>query len=184
MDSPHPSSVTNNNGQAANDPAPLERHTRRIVAACTESDRIAFACFVEENNEMVLGDYRAHGYDTDHVVSQFYADTHPTQILINNKILSDGDLLSILTCQDPEKVMPAIPYRLVKSRASSDVRTCRSLILNKLKVRSLMRHHYDFDDGAPSTHLGALSFHSLSALIDFESNVSDKYQSIRKFTYL
>ena len=133
---------------------------------------------------MVLGDYRAHGYDTEMVALQFYADTHPTQILINNKILSDGDLLSILTCQDPEKVMPAIPYRLVKSRASSDVRTCRSLILNKLKVRSLMRHHYDFDDGAPSTHLGALSFHSLSALIDFESNVSDKYQSIRKFTYL
>ena len=149
---------------------PLELQESRTVAVFIESDKIAFAAFDESTNEIVLGDYRAHGHDTEEVVSQFYSNALPTVLLMNNKTAANSDLLNILTGAGREaEGIKAIPYKLLKSTAF-DVRLCRSLIINKLNVLTLTKrqeHQIQHEIGRSSS-----SFHGLASLINFDSTVS------------
>eukprot|EP00814_Leptocylindrus_danicus_P000752 CAMPEP_0116014172 /NCGR_PEP_ID=MMETSP0321-20121206/6132_1 /TAXON_ID=163516 /ORGANISM="Leptocylindrus danicus var. danicus, Strain B650" /LENGTH=904 /DNA_ID=CAMNT_0003483799 /DNA_START=123 /DNA_END=2836 /DNA_ORIENTATION=+ len=191
----------------------------RVMAVFEESDKIAFACYDESKNEIILDQSRAHGHDTEAVVSQFTSDARPNLVLVSSKIASSAGLLSILTRDrtavtarrdvgDPqngptgqqqtaviasvELDKPTIPYRLLKS-GSFDVRACRSVILNKLRILSLLhrqprqqqqQQQQQQQPGLQRQTVAAQessssslpfrtpsSYHSLAAFIDFDSSV-------------
>lgn len=82
----------------------------------------------------------------------------------------------------------SIPYRLMKT-AAFDIRNCKALILQKLRVRSLMNqqqaagHGVPFDgdgrhfpnaagaaaEGHPDQQFRVASYHAIAAMVDFES---------------
>ena len=180
----------------------------RVMAVFEESDKIAFACYDESKNEIILDQSRAHGHDTESVVSQFTSDARPNLVLVSSKIASSAGLLTILTrdrtafpgsssdAGNNEQQQttaaqqirhggvtldePTIPYRLLKS-GSFDVRACRSVILNKLRILSLLRQplHIRQEEGQRQAAAESSSFsfrtpssyHSLASFIDFESSV-------------
>ena len=157
--------------ETSTDAAPLELQESRAVAVFIESDRIAFAAYDESTNEIILGDYRAHGHDTEDVIIQFYSDIQPSILLMNHKIAGINDLLNVLTRADCEaEGIKPIPYKLLKS-TSFDVRNARHLILTKLNVLTLTKrldHQISHPVGRSCS-----SFHGLASIINFDSSVSN-----------
>ena len=174
----------------------------RVLSFYEHGPRIAFACYAEDENEIIFEDVRAHtGADTERIVRGVMLETQPNMILLSNKIVSNAPLLECLTTRyhhgdgvdvserrlahDDDTVPPdasttgRIPYQLLKSSAF-EPRQCRSVILNQLRVLTMMRnghpttadrHHDDFDHAQTCTTVqGPVNnFHSLSSMIDFDS---------------
>jgi hypothetical protein len=176
------------------------------VSVVEEGSQIAFVCYNEESNAILLEQSYANGHDTEEVVERFLAVARPNLILVGNKIVANAALLYVLTrppplheqgengasgtgrrTEQPTQQERATPYRLLKSSAF-DVRRCRTLILEKLRVLSLLRrqqapraHHAGdptrerrFPDASWSREqqvFGASSYHSLASIIDFDSSV-------------
>ena len=203
----------------ANAPPPMEP-SMKCMSVVTDGPNIAFACYNEEQNEIILESCRASGYDTEGIVERFLQTTTPNLVLVGNKILNNTELLQLVTkppVQVPmieeeqkegetnrrdsnhpiqessqEEAMPStasIPYRVMKS-GSFDVRSCKALILQKLRVLSLLqgrqaqehtpgygdpyRNDRQFPLAAPAPSGGVFrpsSYHSLAALVDFDSKV-------------
>jgi hypothetical protein len=200
---------TNNNN---NEEAPPMEPSLTCMTVVEDGPRIAFACYAEDRNEIVLDTSHANGYDTETVLERFLATTRPNLILVSNKIVSNTPLLQLLTKPPPggeeEQVPPpqdnaaipnnnsdegrgsasqSIPYRLLKSGAF-DLRSCQALILQKLRVLSLLRrdaqehaagmddpyrHDRQFFPRQPGNHavFRPSSYHSLASIIDFDSKV-------------
>jgi hypothetical protein len=175
------------------------------VSVVEEGSQIAFVCYNEESNAIILEQSYANGHDTEEVVERFLAIARPNLILVGNKIVANAALLYVLTrppplqeqgedgesgigqrTEQPSHQERATPYRLLKSSAF-DVRRCRTLILEKLRVLSLLRRQQ-----APGAHhagdparerrfpaaswsreqvFGASSYHSLASIVDFDSSV-------------
>jgi hypothetical protein len=117
---------------------------------------IAFAAYNEEKNEILIEESRANGYETQGIAERVLAHIRPNLLLVSNKVVSNENLLEVLTTQPPDPAEGAregsdhqplakdadhqqqsrsIPYRLMKS-ATYEVRACKAMIL-KLRVRSL-----------------------------------------------
>ena len=192
------------------DDMPVMEDSMTCMAVVEEGSQIAFACYNEESNDILLEQSYANGHDTEQVVERFLAVARPNLILVGNKIVANAGLLYVLTRPAPlvegqsqqqegstnaqqsatagtsyrsEKDRTA-PYRLLKTSAF-DLRRCRTLILGKLRVLSLIRrqqrtHH----SGDPSRErrfgnapwsgqqvFGVSTYHSLASVIDFDSTV-------------
>ena len=178
----------------------------RVLSFYEHGPRIAFACYAEDENEIIFEDVRAHtGADTERVVRGVMLETRPNLILLSNKVVANAPLLECLTTRyhhgsadagerrelsenfhnddtdprDASTITGSIPYQLLKSSAF-EPRQCRSVILNQLRVLTLMRngqpttadrHHDDFDHAQTYTAMQepVNNFHSLSSMIDFDS---------------
>jgi hypothetical protein len=178
----------------------------RVLSFYEHGPRIAFACYAEDDNEIVFEDARAHtGEDTERIIRGVLLQTRPNLILVSNKVVANAPLLECLTtryhddgigdCEvrggGSEQVRDGaapraasatggrIPYQLLKSSAF-EPRQCRSVILNQLRVLTLMRNVHpttadrqrdDFDHAQNYTaaQRPANNFHSLSSIIDFDS---------------
>ena len=180
----------------------------RVLSFYEHGPRIAFACYAEDDNEIVFEDARAHtGEDTERIIRGVLLQTRPNLILVSNKVVANAPLLECLTTRyhgdgiddgegregGSEQVRDdgaapraasaiggRIPYQLLKS-STFEPRQCRSVILNQLRVLTLMRNVHsttadrqrdDFDHAQnytaaqrPANH----NFHSLSSMIDFDS---------------
>ncbi|KAK1742468.1 DNA mismatch repair protein MutS family protein [Skeletonema marinoi] len=65
---------------------------------CYGGSRIAFACYNEEENEIVFEDECAHsGVDTERICRSVLLATRPNLILVSNKVLTNAPLLECLT---------------------------------------------------------------------------------------
>ena len=182
------------------------------MSVVEDGPRIAFAAYNEDLNQIVLENCMADGYETQDVVERVLATVRPNLLLVSSKIVANDTLLEVLTTPPPQPTegliqeaqergpnenannatdngihhqqqQRSIPYRLMKT-AAFDVRNCKALILQKLRVRSLMKqqqgnggHHLPGQPVrhfplAPNTQSFAVStYHSLASIIDFESTV-------------
>ena len=88
--------------QTTNDdaPPPMEA-TMKCLSVVEEGFKIAFACYDEENNEIILEESRVNGHDTERIIQSFIAATRPNLILISSKIASNAPLLDLLTKNPP-----------------------------------------------------------------------------------
>lgn len=185
---------TNSNGPAGSVP-PMES-TIKCMTVVEEGSRIAFACYDEQQNEIILDESQTNDHDIEMIVQSFLSATRPTLILISAKLASNALLLDLITNlpsmddnppQDPrQNLRPtnSIPYQLLKSSAF-DLRHCKSLILNKLRVMSLLHQQsrqssngYDmtsnFQNHATSMMqtkaIRPLRYNSLASIVDFDSS--------------
>ena len=187
-------------------PPPDTEPALRVLSFYEHGPRIAFACYAEDDNEIVFEDARAHtGEDTERIMRGVLLQTRPNLILVSNKVVANAPLLECLTTRyhddgigdgevrggGSEQVRDgaapraasatggSIPYQLLKSSAF-EPRQCRSVILNQLRVLTLMRNVHpttadrqrdDFDHAQNYTaaQRPANNFHSLSSMIDFDS---------------
>lgn len=167
------------------------------VTVVQDGSTLAFACFDEERNEIILECARCQSNDQESVIERFWDLTKPTLLLLGTNILNNASLLQTLTKQANSIEMdenattadePAgdnsasIPYRLMKSK-SLELQSCKTRILQKLRVRSLLRetmareHAPAYSErqqrAFPASDGGHVfrpsSYHSLAALIDFDS---------------
>ena len=158
--------------------APDTEPALRVLSFYEHGSRIAFACYSEDENEIIYEDRRAHtGIDTERVIQSVLQETRPNLILVSNKVVANAPLLECLTTRynldgedenrNPNNVgttrtasstttttTGSIPYQLLKSSAF-EPKQCRTVILQQLRVLTLMRN------GQPTTadrHEGESSF--------------------------
>jgi len=157
-------------------PPPMEV-SMVCMTVVMDGPSIAFACYDEERNEIILE--AAHTTDDmETVVERFLQTTRPNLVLIGNKIMNNPSFLEIITRPPPPlpddppttvavptAVTPddgttmrpsttTLPYRLLKTSAF-EIRACQAVILGKLRITTLLRqkvreHGVGFDD--PSRH--------------------------------
>ena len=231
--------TTSGGGIDNNDAAPPDTEPAlRVLSFYEQGSRISFACYSEDENEIIFEDAAAHsGVDTERIVKGVLLETRPNLILVGNKVVGNAPLLECLTSmplgdsaegdggggrrtrdgnnnaaaggggnangeggEGDQQVSSdeqgtaqsqsgartdasrrTIPYQLLKSSAF-EPRQCRSVILNKLRVMTLMRrqatadnfaHAQNFTNATAGYHQTSTqppsNFHSLAAVIDFDS---------------
>ena len=204
--------------QYPNAPPPMEP-SMICMSVVENGPSIAFACFNEERNEILLETCLASGCDTEGIVQRFLQNARPNLVLLGNKIINNAGLLEMVTRSPPPlpgdsegeateesrgnsdrgiaqgqgreqrdsttSSSSSLPYKLLKS-GSFDFRSCKALILQKLRVLSLIKQRAQeycsgYDDPNRNIRQFPLSkscavfrpssYHSLAALIDFDSKV-------------
>ena len=184
-----------------------------IVAVVEDGPRMAFCAYDEEQNILLLEECLANGYEVQELVQGILTELGPTLLLLPSRIVANHDFFTLLTTRpvataatvlapkvDKEEEddnddngdddlnknrlqqQRSIPYRILKT-SSLDVRTCKSLILSKLRVQSL-RRQLDANHPAaavfhpplavPSSQARPVlvsSYHALASVIDFQSKV-------------
>lgn len=193
------------------DGAPPMEAVMVCMAVVVDGPSIAFACYDEGRNEILLEALHASD-DTEVIVERFMQTARPNLVLVGNKIVNNPSFLETITKPPPalpgeeleapnplagsnyneadqeEGMRPtrqSLPYRMLKSGAF-EIRKCRALILQKLRVTSLLRHQapehaVGFDDprraerqfplAEPFQSFRPSSYHSLAAVVDFDSKV-------------
>jgi DNA mismatch repair ATPase MutS len=193
--------------------APLEAAEMRCMSVFIEGDKMAFACYIEEKNEILLEQSHANGHDTEAVAELFLGVARPNLLLCSKKIAMNLELLQILTrptnseisnedtfmstecevvrTETSQNRSNSIPFKILKSGAF-DLKSCRLLLLQKLRVLSLLRQNQEHreqtvlayhrsrpeifldNNGGHSvencTATTNIAYNSLAALIDFESS--------------
>lgn len=185
-----------------NDAAPARMETSTVpMSVVKHANRIAFAAYNEETNQIILEECIVADYETHDMAERVVAAVRPSLLLLSSKIVGDNDLLEALCTPPPNPhegladgeaaegsndapvalpLQSSIPYRLMKT-SSFDLRKCKANIL-KLQVRSLMRQSTEASTGLPNHPrrrcpmndeyvFKVSSFHSLATVIDFESTV-------------
>lgn len=193
---------------------PPTEETMRCLSFLEEGTKIAFAFYDEGTNEITLEETYAHGCDAEPLIENFLRITGPNLVLVPIKTATNVPLLELLTTtlgddnnsetvastsnsarMNSSKHKNTIPYRMLKS-GSYDIKACRSLILNKLRVLTLLkaqrREHLQqqhdharafhqqstynerfnrrfHNDATNSTNTDMGSYHSLASLINFDS---------------
>ena len=179
----------------------------KCMTVIEEGSKIAFACYDEEKNEIIVEQSRSNGHDTESIVQSFVAATRPNLVLISSKIAANAPLVELLTRNPPpmnehdaghmhggrghNAQQQSIPYQLLKSKAF-DLKSCRNLILNKLRVMTLLQRPFrQQSDSTPHTRTfgnrnqmqslpggghgnnasAPSSYHSLASIVDFDSSV-------------
>lgn len=188
---------------------PMES-TMKCMTVVEEGSRIAFACYDEQQNEIILDESRTNEHDIETIVQAFLSVNRPNLILLSSKLASNTLLLNLLTSlpsaidtqdfrsSDSARTYPgqnthgSIPYQLLKSSAF-DLKRCKSLILNKLRVMSLLhrsRQQRDINSSSFSQQLDPnmtlsyqnqhstqnkavrpLRYNSLASVVDFDSSI-------------
>lgn len=176
--------MNSTNGNQSNAIPPMES-MMKCMTVVEDGSRIAFACYDEQKNEIVLEESPTSGHDTEAIVQSFMSATRPTLILISSKVASNVPLLNLLTRNPSSSIVDggggrqprppsqgarnndassnsngqnqnqnqiqmststslnpnrSIPYQMLKSSAF-DLRKSKSLILNKLRVMSLLHRN-------------------------------------------
>ena len=186
--------------------APQMEASLVCMTVVEDGPSIAFACYDEERNEILLEALHASD-DTEVLVERFLQAARPNLVLVGSKIVNKASFLEMITKPPPampeeeETLNPlhgagavpecmrpstqSLPYRMLKSGAF-EIRNCRALILQKLRVTSLLRedareHAVGFDDphrahrqfplAGPFETFRPSSYHSLAAVVDFDSKV-------------
>ena len=180
---------------------PPQEVTMTVVSVVEEGSQIAFACYDEASNVITLEQSHANGYDAEGLVERFYVATRPNMVLLSNKTAANESLLHILTRQPPQPppeevedresvarrqhlvrnaVQPSssIPYKLLRTGAF-ELRKCREVILQNLRVIDLLRSYPNQDQGRqtnnrfeiPVGHFEPSSYHSIASVVDFDSPV-------------
>ena len=198
--SPNFSNEESNQNDGGQGMAPLEA-SMVCVSVVEEGSQIAFASYDEDKNTVVIEQSFANGYDVEAIVERFFAATRPNLVLVGNKIAANETLLHLLTrplaaseegsngrVAPPESdpmsdIQGSIPYRLLKSGAF-DVRKCRALIVQKLRVIDLLRksgdtargtlHAISIQPSSGQTAYQASAYHALASVVDFSSNIQVK----------
>jgi len=206
----------NNDGNAA---PPNTEPALRVLSFYEHGSHISFAFYSEDENEIVFEDATAHsGEETERIVQSVLLETRPNLVLVGNKVVANTPLLECLTTMpimvdgnssgrerhdleqsnDTAPSTTNIPYQLLKSSAF-EPRQCRSAILHKLRVLTLMRNHPSSMDefardqtictdtttaamgiglhyssatssSSSSSFQQTSNFHSLASIIDFDSS--------------
>jgi hypothetical protein len=206
----------NNNGnridQRITSAAPMEQ-TMKCMTVVEEGSKIAFACYDEDKNEILVEESHVvgRGNDIEKIIQSFIGLARPNLILISTKIAANVPLLELLTRalsdgfdrndtgngngnhqQNQRQTngynnAGTIPYQLLKSKAF-DLKNCKNLILNKLRVMSLMHKRSRGDKSQrqipqinnmggqySSTHASSASapsnYHSISSIVNFDSSI-------------
>ena len=225
---------TNNQQQQQQEAPPDTEPALRVLSFYEQGSKLAFACYNEDENEIVFEDTSAHnGLDTERIVQNVLLETRPNLILVGNKVVANAPLLECLTTmpvvlgdsnnnndgngdtnnqgrrrgegaendneqqqqrqqqqtedsRQRDNSSSTIPYQLLKSSAFQP-QQCRSVILHKLRVLTLMRQpmtagsstttDHDFAHAQNYTASGLLhtttqptsNFHSLASVINFDS---------------
>ena len=155
-------------------PAPDTDPATRPLVVVAESSTLAFAVYDELTNAILLEECRAHGgADTERAISGFVQLTQPNLVVVGGKVAGNSGLMRLLTQggvgSDDDDAGPtsngdgggegltedgggggpaaSIPYKLLKS-AAFDLRNCRSLILTKLRVLTLLRQEQQNGGGS------------------------------------
>ena len=157
-------------GQRGDDLVPDEK-TERIMSVVLEGDNVSFAVYLEKENEILLENCRVHGDELLGVFEKFQAIAQPSLVLIGNKVASNAQIVDMLTtrtvCINEEFLednsssveqhnrvdharssqaavttprRKQIPFKILKSSAY-DLRSCTELILNNLRVLTLLRQN-------------------------------------------
>ncbi len=187
----------------------------KCMSLVEDGSKIAFACYDEEGNEIILEESNANGYDSERVIEGFLAVARPTLILVGSKVVANAPLLQVLTrpppnyhendnANDPSNggndsnsvatsdrprsslyAPKTTPYKILKSGAF-DLKNCKALILQKLRVLSLL--HRQRRAGAEYLAVADLadryfpqatnrpvflpsSYNSMASIVDFDSKV-------------
>ena len=127
--------------------------TMTCMSVFEEGSKIAFACYNEERNEIILESTHVNGNDIETAVQSFVTATQPTLVLIGAKVAGNDVLRDLLTrCPSAagkeanaernmgisaSHVGSNIPFRMLKSSAF-DMKNCKALILRKLRVLTLI----------------------------------------------
>ena len=163
--------------------APLEP-SMVCMSVAEQGPRIAFAAYDEERNRILIEESHANGYETQGIVDRVLLHVRPTLLLVSNKIVSNEDLLEVLTTPplDPEEGaqdegardsstsddQPARHSRTARHEqqrsrsipyrlmksSTFEPRGCKAMIL-KLRVRSLLSR----DNNSRSTREGESARH-------------------------
>ena len=186
------------NGRARNEPndteeaAPDTKPPLRVLSFYEQGSRIAFAVYLEDTNEILFEDGLVNnGKDMEDIVSGVLLETCPNLILVGSKVVSNGPLLECLTrmpdlgneergqqnsnteegeindVSSQASAAGTIPYQLLKS-AAFEPRACHAVILERLKVLSLMRRSSEnnLQMGYDPSNLS--SYHALASVINFD----------------
>lgn len=175
-----PDNPTNGRAAPPDDEPPLS-----VLSFYESGSSISFAAYLEDTNEILFQDATAHsGHDTEHIIHGVLLETRPNLILVGSKVLANGPLLDCLTTmpdlgdqgviiqpqntlENDTAVSSSIPYQLLKS-AAFEPRACRTIILEKLRVLTLMHRQTVEHDVCP--HNSRSNYHSLASIINFDSN--------------
>jgi len=177
---------------------PVMESTMKCITVVEEGSRIAFACYDERQNEIILEESQTNDHDIEVVVQSFLSTIQPNLVLTSAKLASNGQLLDILTrlpvtennqsqqhqgnVNTRSDAIPnsKIPYQLLKSSAF-DLRNCKTLILNKLRVMSLMHHRsrQRSSDGFGSNAVNmSMNFEPHSSTLSASANPPLRYNSL------
>jgi MutS domain III len=166
--------------------------------------RVCFATYNEDTNEMMLEESPCNGNDLGILAEKHFALVRPNLLLLGRRIVNNAAFLEALMHPIPGPSnggdhdatgcnggsSRSMPYRVLKSGAF-DSRVCMPLIVQKLRVLSLLRKAQQdgqssgvaptYDDGnypyytADNQRAYPVSnYHMLGTLIDFSSEVQIK----------
>jgi len=94
----------NNSNSDTIDAPPNMDPTMKVVSVFEERSRMAFACYDEEKNEILIEQspvLSSQGYDTEQIVQGFLSLSRPNLILLGSKIVSNTPLFHLLTKMPP-----------------------------------------------------------------------------------
>jgi hypothetical protein len=186
----------------------------KCMSLVEDGPKVAFACYNEERNEITLEESNANGYDSERVIQGFLSVARPTLILVGSKVVANPALLQVLTNpapRAPDEEIPrdghesnsvatatrpssslfastqTTPYKILKSGAF-DVKNCKALILQNLRVLSLIHRQHRagveslatsgdnradryFPQSTERAVFFPSSYHAMASVVDFESKV-------------
>lgn len=185
----------------------------KCMTVVEEGGKIAFAVYLEAKNEILVEESHiiGRGNAIETIVQSFISLARPNLILIPTKIAANGPLLELLTSraapplsddldqnengnrnqQDQQQIYECdnssnVPYQLLKSKAF-DLKNCKNLILNKLRVMALIHKKSRTDRSAqqmpqPNNMHGQYTstqaststpsnYHSIASIVNFDSNI-------------
>lgn len=181
----------------------LQEEISVTLSVVIDGPRICFAAYNDESREIWIEECLANGYEVGAVVERVMLLLKPSLILVSRKIVANENLLSLLTTvsfgenendvngDDAENranggVAPqqsrSIPFQALRSSAF-DVRSCKSLIMQRLLVQSISRYPLHqgrtvwhdparhFRGQQPDPTFAVSRYHALASLVDLESTV-------------
>ena len=165
------SRVARGNASVRQEGAPPQDPGERIMSVVLEGPNIAFCCYNEDRNDILIEHCKSSGFETEALVDRFVQVARPTLLLVGTKIVSNAPLLDLLTkapsaLPDDENEeeegrqrqeysgqdtpSSSIRYLVLKS-GRYDLQNCKNTILQKLRVTSIMRDNEQRGHGAERT---------------------------------
>ena len=169
------SRVDRGNVSVRQEGAPPQDPGERIMSVVLEGPNIAFCCYNEDRNDILIEHCKSSGFETEALVDRFVQVARPTLLLVGTKIVSNAPLLDLLTkapsaLPDDENEEEGQQHQEYHGRADAadntpsssirylvlksgryDFQNCKNTILQKLRVTSIMRDNEQRGHGAERT---------------------------------
>lgn len=81
---------------------PMEPTNSAVMSVVEQGSNIAFCCYREEENEIMIEHCLANGYETEALVGRFIQLARPTMVLVGNRIVKNQPLLQAVTKPPPQ----------------------------------------------------------------------------------